>query len=155
MTTVDPLTISQNLLVGFLQLLADDPGSPFTYDPDANYTADQLGLFEARLPADKPDRAVAAMVYPLSAEPVRAQSATGIQFRSRSARDAGVFDVMGVNDAITNALGGRFPLTLPTGVRVSSLVWTSGVWLGTDQHGRDEWSSNWTASYGYPGTYRN
>lgn len=152
--TVSALTFTHDLLEGFALLLAGDVASPFTYSDTADYASDQLGLWLGPLPLDKPDRAVALMTYPLSADPTLSQAMTGVQFRSRGSRDGGVFDVMGIDDAIQNALGGRFPVTLPNGIRVPSLVWTSGTSLGQDDSHRWEWSTNFVAGVGRPGAHR-
>lgn len=154
MTVVDPLTFTHDLLEGFALLLDADDGSPFTYSDTADYGADDLGLWLGTLPLDIPDRAVALMAYPLSADPTLSQAMTGVQFHSRGSRDGGVFDVMGIDDAVQNALGGRFPITLPNGIRVPSLVWTSGTSLGEDDEHRWHWTSNFTAGVGRPGAHR-
>lgn len=152
--TVSALTFTQDVTAGFAQLLAADPGSPFTYREDADYADDDLGIWLGKAPLDKPDRALILMFYPLSADPTLSQAMGGLQARSRGGRDAGVFDASGIDDAVQDALGGRFGLTLPNGIRVPSLAWSSGGWLGTDDSNRDEWSSNFTCGVGRPGAHR-
>lgn len=147
------LTFTRDLLTGFAELLAADTGSPFAWSDTADYTAGQLGLWLGDLPADT-DRGVALMTYPLAAAPVQSTATTGVQFLSRGARGAGVFDAMGLDDAMQNALGGRFPILLPTGVYVASLVWTSGAPLGVDELSRWSVSSNFTATVRRPGAHR-
>lgn len=151
MTTVDPLTFTRDFVEGFAQLLAAD--TSLSWSDTANYAAGVTGIYIAEQPTG-PDRCVTLMAYPLSEDPTLSNGVMGLQVRSRSARGAGVFDVMGLDDAVRNALVGRFPLTLPTGIRVSSLVWSSGASLGVDSSNRWMWSSNFTCGVGRPGAHR-
>lgn len=137
---------------GWAQLLADR-APILTWRADLAYTDSETGIWPMGLPVDSPSRAVAIAPYPLTADPALSDSDIGLQIRSRSAGQD-VRDAWALDDAIQNALLGLFAITLPTGVYVSSLRWTSGGSYGQDAALRWEWGSNFTARVNRPSTNR-
>lgn len=122
-------TFSALLIDGFAQLLAD-ADAQFAWQPADAYSPSDTGIGRMAFPAQC-KRAVAVGIYPLSADPTLSQSLIGVQFMSRSpSQDPR--DVMSMDDSIQSTFLGLFPITLPTGLRVSSLVWNNGGSLGRD-----------------------
>jgi hypothetical protein len=150
MTTTTP---TRDFVEGFAQLLAA-ASIGLSWDPALSYTGEQTGIFIASMPPT-PARCVVLTPYPIAASPTMSDSTEGLQIRTRSAA-ADVRDVWALNDAINNYLLGLFPIVLPNGVHVSSLMWTSGGSLGQEPSGarRWEWSSNYTATVWRPSLHR-
>lgn len=150
-------TFFRDFTEGFAQLLVAkvDASVGLAWQSSGKYSAGQTGIFAVAFPAT-PDRLVTLTPYPLTADPVMAQSEIGLQIRSRGAT-ADPREVMAIDDAINDALLGLFPVTLPTGVAISSLAWTSGASLGQEEGGtrRWAWSSNYTANTYRPSQHRN
>lgn len=139
------------LVEGFAQLLAAE-SIGLTYNASGVYTADQTGIVAMAVP-DKPNRIVVLTPYPLGDDPSLSNSTVGLQVRSRSAGQD-PRDVFTLDDSIADALLGRFPLTLPTGVRVNTLVRTSATSMGMDDSQRWGWSSNYRLTVYRPGAHR-
>jgi hypothetical protein len=146
------LTFTNDFTVGFAQLLAD-AGIGLAWSDSADYAAGDTGIWVADAPLEVA-RAVILMPYPLTADPTLSQSLIGLQIRSRSAA-ADIRDAWALDDATQSALLGNYPLLLSTGVRVTSLRWTSGASLGVDD--ANHWSvvSNYAADTFRPGPHRN
>ena len=149
---VDPAAYTRALVEGMAQLIASlDTG--LTWRADFAYLDTETGLWPMVLPVDVPGHAVAIAPYPLTADPARAQSEIGLQFRIRTG-GPDVRDAWAIDDRLQNQLLGRWPMTLPTGVHVGSLTWTSGGSLGQDEQNRWEWASNWAARLYRPSVNR-
>lgn len=148
-----PETTFTSLLVQGIAQLLDTAVTDFTWSLTGAYASTATGIGVMTFPLDCP-RAVAVSPYPLSSHPTLAQSLVGIQIKSRSpGQDP--FAAMAMDDQVQDAFTGRFPLRLPTGIRISSLVWTSGGSLGYDNGPQAwVWASNLTASLHRPGTHR-
>lgn len=160
------MSFTTDLVVGFAQLLADaDVG--FIWQPDGAYVVGEdygyggyetaygnggTGLFVMGVPSI-PDRLVTLSPYPLGDDAVYADSLAGLQVRSRAAGEdpRGVMDL---DDTVADVLLGRFPMTLPTGVHVTTLERTSATPLGQDANQRWSWSSNYRLGLHRPGTHR-
>lgn len=138
------------LVTGFAELLAADTG--FTWALSGEYDPADTGIGVLRFPLGC-DRAAAISPYPLTAHPTLAKSEIGIQVKTRAA-GPDPFAVMAMDDEVQDALLGRYPLLLPTGIRVASLVWRSGGSLGIDDNDRAMWVSNFNANVARPGTHR-
>lgn len=147
--TAAETTFTAQLVTGFAELLATDPA--FTWNVDGAYDPADTGIGVMNFPLMCP-RAVAIGPYPLSANATLSQSMIGIQFKSRGTKDP--FDVWLMDDAIQRAFLGRFPMVLPTGIRIASLVWSSGSSLGQQADDIWLWVSNFAANVNRPGPYR-
>jgi hypothetical protein len=145
------LTFTNGFTVGFAQLLAAaDIG--LAWSDTAAYSDGDTGLWIADAPIEA-SRAVILMPYPLTADPTLSQSLIGLQIRSRSAA-ADIRDAWALDDVTQSVLLGNYPLTLPTGVRVTSLRWTSGASLGVDDANRWSVVSNYAADTFRPAPHR-
>lgn len=100
-----------------------------------------------------PSRLVSLTPYLLGDNPTLSDSDAGLQIRSRSAA-ADPRDVFDLDDSIADFLLGNFPLLLPTGISVSTLVRSSAVSLGQDDSKRWEWSSNYALQLHRPSLHR-
>lgn len=91
-----------------------------------------------------PDIAYAVADYTDSGDPTQPTDTIRLQFRTRSAPNdpRGGMDL---SDAIKDALDGTWPVTLSTGVVLSSLVRVSGAPFGRDATGRWERVTNYEA----------
>jgi len=136
---VDPAAYTKALVEGFARLV-DSLAIGLTWRADFAYAAGEIGLWPMKLPLDVAP-AVAIAPYPLTAAPSIAQSEIGLQFRIRTA-GADVSQAWGIDDALQNALLGRYPMTLPTGIRVEAMRWSPGGSLGQDAAQRWEWTTN-------------
>lgn len=137
---------------GFAQLL-DDASIGLTFQASGEYDASETGIFIAAVPA-RPDRCVTLTPYQLAAKAVLSESTMGLQIRARSA-GPDVRDAWSIIDSIDNVLLGLFPYTLPGGVRVESLAWSSGGSLGQDEQHRWSWASNYRSLTHRPSLHRN
>lgn len=138
---------------GFAQLLAA-ASIGLTWSPDGLYTTGQTGIWIARVPTAPPNRVLTLTPYPLTDEPVSAMSEIGLQVRTRSA-GPDPRDVFTLDDAVADALLGNFPLVLPNGIRVSTLIRSSSGSLGQDDAHLWNWASNYTAAVNRPSPHRN
>jgi hypothetical protein len=139
--TITAESLTQQFVEGFAQLIGlADIG--FTWRPDAAYEPTEIGLFIDEAPPT-PNILAALTPYPLSQNPTLTDAVWGLQIRYRAGTR--VTEVWAMRDAVRSYLHGRFPITLPTGVWVSSLEWTSGTKLPRDNDRRTNWSDNYQA----------
>lgn len=146
------MSFTNDLLAGFAQELAA-ASVGLTWQPAGMYPANATGIFILSVPAD-PSRLVALAVTWLNADPAQAISRGQLNVRSRSA-GADPSDVLLLDDSVQGVLLGNYPITLPTGVRVSSLAYLGGGSLGQDDNQRWGWSSNYVLDVYRPSTHRN
>ncbi|MFH8717235.1 minor capsid protein [Streptomyces zaomyceticus] len=97
----------------------------------------ETGIFSAVIPPD-PDRAIGMTAYPV-ADDDTTNAITGIQFRMRAGRDPG--DVQDIADAIFDLLHNRQHYQCG-GIHVALSWRQSQAWIGQDDHGRMELTSN-------------
>lgn len=141
------MSFTSDLIDGWAQMLAAaDLGLryPLVWHPDGSaYAATDTGIGRNTLPLSC-NRAVGLTPYGLADDPTMNTSEVGIQVKLRSqAQDPR--DVWALDDAIANYLLGRYPFTLPTGIRVVTLQRTAVTGLGQEDGGQQRWL--WTASY--------
>lgn len=142
-----------DLATGFAVLLAVDDALGLTWRPNGSmYTADELGVTVMAVPPS-PDGLVTVSPYPLSDDATFADSDIGLQIRSRAAGED-PRTVLDLDDAIADALLGRWPLTLSTGIRVVTLERSSSASFGQDAAKRWSRSSNYLLRLHRPGTHR-
>ena len=98
-----------------------------------------------------PDTVAAFADYSPSDDPSSADSMTMVQVRVRSQDPSEGRDL---DDQIADALLGRFPVTLSTGIRLQAIERTSGAPIGRDSVGRWERTSNYQVRYHRPGPHR-
>lgn len=149
------MTFLSDFTEGFAQLLAA-ASIGLTYADE--YTPDQTGIglmtWPLGLPGADLDNAVALAPYPLVEDPTLGITTLGLQIRSRAAgRDPRA--VWAIDDAIAGVLLGRYPLTLPTGVRINTLVKAGSPGsTGVDDSQRWTWLSNYVCSAMHPTAHR-
>lgn len=136
---------------GFAQLLAAEV-TGLAWAPTGAYATNVTGIYIEVVPPT-PNRIVTLTVYGLGDDGAYADSTVGLQVRCRSAGHD-PRDVHDLDDAIADVLLGRYPLTLPNGITVQTLIRSSATPLGQDDNQRHEHSSNYTAGLHWPGTHR-
>ena len=136
---------------GFAQLLAAEV-TGLAWQTTGTYAANVTGIYIAVVPPT-PNRIVTLTVYGLGDDAAYAESTTGMQVRTRSAA-ADPRDVHDLDDAIADALLGRYPMTLPNGIRVETLIRTSATPLGQDDNQRWEHTANYSLGLYRPGAHR-
>jgi hypothetical protein len=97
--------------------------------------------------------ATALTVVPLTADPTLAQSEFRLSFLMRSTSDD-VRDLWALESALSNGLLGQYPITLSTGVQLSTLTFrTSGAFMQDDGN---RWlgTTDYVASVGRPTPHR-
>jgi len=141
-------TFLKDLHEGWAQLLAAD-GIGLTYPADP---ANGVGIYMLALP-QTPDQLVSLSISPMHADPTQAESEFNLQVMCRSAGED-PRDVLDLDSAIFNSLAGRFPVTLPNGIKVSELGFLSGGSGGQDDESRWLWASRWQFIAYRPSTYR-
>ena len=104
-------------------------------------------LYPAKLPATTPAHAVALTVVPLTDEPQRNQSETRLSFLMRSAGDD-ITDLWAIEAALKNGLAGQFPITLTTGIGITSLAFRASGALTQDDQNRWEFTADYVANHG-------
>lgn len=129
-----------------------EPTQNLDWQPTSAYTADKTGIYVATVPST-PNRIVTLTPYPMGDDPTLSESDVGLQVRSRSAA-ADPRDVFDLDDAIADVLLGVYPLTLATGVQISTLVRTSAVSLGQDDNQRWNWASSYSLHVHRPSLHR-
>lgn len=137
---------------GFAQLLAGG-GLGLSYADTYAPTDIGIGLMAFPPPPFATDNAVAIAPYPLTDNPTQNMSEVGLQIMSRAAGED-PRAVWAIDDAISNFLLGRYPLTLPTGLRVVTLQRTSSGSLGQDDNKRWIWTSNYPCNVFRPSLHR-
>jgi len=141
-----------DLVAGVAQLLAT-ASIGLTWHADGTpYAANEIGLYDSEVPAT-PDDAVTVSTYGLGDDAVYADSIRGLQIRSRRA-GADPRPARDLDDLVADTLLGLFPTTLPTGIRIVTLVRTSGTTLGQDDNLRWTQLSNFTLELYRPGPHR-
>lgn len=138
MSTASATDFLTEYVEGFAQLLAAE--TDLAWQPAGDYPADEAGIFIGTVPAS-PDKLVALMPTPMDAHPVFTDSAVNLQIRFRAGAD--IRDTWAMRDQTRRVLAGRFPLLLPTGVYVSTLVFAYGTSMGQDSSKRWEWADNY------------
>lgn len=144
--TVPVASFLSDLCLGFAQLLAQD--GPFRM---ASIPGVGVPLYVMSMP-DSPVELGSISPYPLSDDPVFGESEVGVQFRFRSGDDPR--SVLDIDSAAFDVLAGRWPLTLPTGIRVVRLLPGPAGSLGQDPLHRWGWSRNFTATAFHPTSHR-
>ncbi|XUM01224.1 minor capsid protein [Streptomyces venezuelae ATCC 10712] len=99
---------------------------------------DDTGIFSARIPPD-PDRAIGMTAYPVSDDDT-SNAITGVQLRMRAGQDPD--DVQDLADTVFDLLHNRQHY-LCGGIHVALSYRQSQAWIGQDEHGRMELSSNY------------
>ena len=110
-------------------------------------------LFDLIYP-DAPDCAAALATYAVGGDdPKQPVSALMLQVRTRSnlTTTASGDDL---DDAISQQLMGHFPLTLSTGIVISTIIRMSSSPIGRDPAGRIERTTNYRLTVHDPGSYR-
>lgn len=145
------MSFTTDLLTGAAELLAD-AGIGLTWRATGAYQTGETGIILRAMPP-VPDRIVTLSAYDLSDDPTLSDSQKGLQVRSRSG-DPDPTDVDSIDDAVADVLLGNYPLTLPTGIRITTLIRSSGVSLGQDDTKRWSTVSNYTLGLWRPSTHR-
>jgi hypothetical protein len=96
-------------------------------------------IFDTDRPAEARPDASPSPAYGLGDDPTLRQSIVGLQVRTRGAGED-PREPRNLNDAIADRLLGRYPLTLPNGIRVTTIERTSAVSLGQEDGGDRRWS---------------
>jgi hypothetical protein len=149
------VSYEDDIAEGFAQLLAaeTDPAQLLTWQASGVYPASVTGIYIYAVPAT-PDRIVTLSLYGLGDGAMYGDSETGLQVRCRSAGQD-PRDATGLDSAIADVLLGRYPLDLPTGVHVQTLVRANGpTSLGPDDNQRWSFTSNYTLGLHRPGPHR-
>jgi len=131
-----------DVLEGLAQhLAANIDGAAFRPDGPA-YTTTEIGIVIGRVPA-APDRVIVLNTYPVRSGAL-SDITLGLQVRVRGPKTADPRPVQDLTDAVYELLHGANQLTL--GPALCALVWRqSWAWLGADDNGREETTSNFYA----------
>lgn len=151
--TTPPADYLRGFVEGFAQVLAATVDG-LSWDDTLTYPDGATGIYIASMP-DTPDRVAVLTPYVVSHDAAMQDSQLGLQIRLRSA-GTDVRDLWGLSDAISTQLLGLWPFTLPTGIRVTTLTYTSGTSLGREDSGRRRWTwaDNWHARVWRPSPHR-
>lgn len=145
--------IQTDLVAGLGALLADE--GAITWDDTGAVPTGSVpppGYHQAY--PETPDVAAAFTTYAAGGdEPTLSGTVLMLQVRSRSSR-TDLTSGDDLDDAIAQALLGRYPTTLDNGVRISTLVRVSGTPIGRDSVGRMERTTNYRLLVHDPGPYR-
>lgn len=110
-------------------------------------------VFETVYP-DAPDVCVALATYATGEdEPTLSHSVLMLQVRTRGT-DADVTAGDALDDAIYDKLAGRWPVTLPNGLKIVTMRRASSSPIGRDAAGRMERTTNYRCVVHDPGPYR-
>ena len=110
----------------------------------------ETGLYSAVVPSE-PDRAIGMTAYPVEDTDLT-DAITGVQFRLRAGRNPG--DVLDLADSLFNLLHNRQHYVCG-GIHVALSWRQSQAWIGQDEHGRMELTSNFYLRTTRSGTYLN
>ncbi|MFF8408978.1 minor capsid protein [Streptomyces omiyaensis] len=139
---------TSSLLDG-LGVLIDGAGIA-VWRPDGVIGPAETGLYDAVVPPE-PDRAIGMTAYPVEDTDLT-DAITGVQFRLRAGRNPA--DVRDLADALFDLLHNRQHYRL--GDIHVALSWRqSQAWIGQDDHGRMELTSNFYLRTTRSGTYLN
>lgn len=143
-----------DLCEGFAQVIAADadPGQNLLWQSAGAYPSGKTGIFIAHVPPS-PSRLLTLTAYWLADDAVYGDSTFGLQARSRSVGQD-PRDVYALDDAVADVLLGRWPMTLPTGIRIETLMRSSSTSLGLDAKQRWSHVSNFTGELHRPGPHR-
>lgn len=147
MTIVAPFLLA--ISEGIADLLA--PQGFGWRDPTATHP-----LYAARLPNvanGGPAHAVALTAIPLGNDPALAQSETRLSFLMRSA-SSDITDLWTIEAALTDGLAGNYPVTLSTGVQITSIAFRTSGALMTDDGNRWLFTADYVISAGRPTPHR-
>ncbi|MFE5591443.1 minor capsid protein [Streptomyces sp. NPDC056549] len=134
-------------LLDGLGVLIDGAGIA-VWRPDGVIGPAEIGLYSAVVPAE-PDRAIGMTAYPVEDTDLT-DAITGVQLRIRAGRNPG--DVLDLADALFGLLHNRQHYELG-GIHVALSWRQSQAWIGQDDHGRMELTSNYYLRTTRPGTY--
>jgi hypothetical protein len=128
-----------------------------TWKPSAPYASSEIGIWLLALPTDPAfdtSAAVALTPYPLSADPTYADSTIGLQIKTRvPSQDPRA--AWAIDGPIANLILGNWPLTLPNGVQIETLLdGATSTSLGIDDKRRITWSSSYPFRVYRPGAHR-
>ncbi|MGY0023757.1 minor capsid protein [Streptomyces sp. YJ-C3] len=138
---------TSTLLDGIAVLLADAGAGVFR--PDGAIADEETGIYRAVIPA-APDRALGLTAYPVE-DTHLTDATTGVQIRMRAGRDPDAVDDLA--DAVFNVLHGRE--NYDAGGVFVELSWRqSQAWIGQDEHGRMELTSNYYLRTTRPGPHQ-
>lgn len=145
--------IRSDLVLGLCSLLDDEGACTWTPTGVVDVLAVPAPVFRTIYP-DAPDIAAALTAYATGGdEPTLSGSVLMLQVRTRgSLDDPGAAEDL--DDAISQALMGNYPITLDTGCRVSVIIRVSSSPIGRDAKGRMELSTNYRIMVHDPGPHR-
>ncbi|WP_282698224.1 minor capsid protein [Streptomyces sp. CC208A] len=123
-------------LLGGLGVLIDGAGIA-VWRPDGVIGPGETGLYSAVVPPE-PDRAIGMTTYPVEDTDLT-DAITGVQFRLRAGRNPD--DVNDLADSLFDLLHNRQHYQL-AGIHVALSWRQSQAWIGQDDHGRMELTSN-------------
>jgi hypothetical protein len=138
---------TSSLLDGLAALLAAEGVGVFR--PDAVIDEQETGIFRGVMPA-APDTALGLTAYPVE-DTHLTDTTTGVQIRMRAGRDPDAVDDLA--DAVWTVLHGREHYDAG-GVHVELSWRQSQAWIGQDEHGRMELTSNYYLRTTRPGPHQ-
>ncbi|MFE5681738.1 minor capsid protein [Streptomyces sp. NPDC056512] len=141
------MTYTSALLGGISVLLADSGVG--VYEPDGVIADPDTGIFRGVMPAT-PDRALGLTAYPVE-DTHLTDATTGVQIRMRAGRDPDAIDDLA--DAVWAVLHGREHYDAG-GIHVELSWRQSQAWIGQDEHGRMELTSNFYFRTTRPGPHQ-
>jgi hypothetical protein len=145
--------IRADLVTGLCSLLGAEGVCTWTPSGIVDVLADPPPVFRTIYP-DAPDIAAALTAYATGGdEPTLSGSVLMLQVRTRSSLDD-LGAAEDLDDAISQALMGNFPILLDTGCRVSVIIRVSSSPIGRDARGRMELSTNYRIMVHDPGPHR-
>lgn len=149
----DDLTL---FVEGWAQYLAD-ASLGLTWEPTDPYTPDEIGLWLMSFPTDPAfdgSKVVALTPTVLLNDSTYADSTFALQVKSRCpGQDPR--GVWGVDSKIRNAILGNWPLELPNGVHISTVLdGVTSTSLGRDEQQRPIWASSYPFRVYRPGAHR-
>jgi hypothetical protein len=153
--TYTSTTFETDLTSGLADLIVSeaDPGMGLAWSPTADYTTNQVGIFDTVVPS-APDKILVLTVSGLGDDAVYADSDYNLQVRARGATP----DVRPVRELVAGTVAdillGRFPVTLANGIVVPTVVRRYGAPMGVDAANRAEWSDNYLLGAYRPAAHR-
>lgn len=143
-----------DLCEGFAQLIAADadPAQNIQWVAAGLYPNGKTGIYVAHVPLT-PNRVITLTAYGYGDDATFGDTAAGLQVRTRSI-GPDPRDVYALDDAVADVLLGRYPVTLPSGIRVQTLTRSSSTSLGLDDNQRWSHVSNYDLGLHRPGPHR-